>query len=259
MHEQAKIDLARAERDALDMREELNALMGVWGGRRDLDDRAARLPDPPRVEADLARLESLAISRRADVAAARQDVEVAAQSLGLTRSTSLFADVSVGAKVQQDSDGEFTAGPSFQVPLPVFNQGQPAVAAAVCRLRQARRRFLALAVEARTQVRRARNDLTAARSLAEYFGRVILPLRHQIVEQNQLQFNAMKVSIFELLQSKQAEIDAGGEYVQALRSYWVAHAELERRGRRHAWQNARPPRDDAGLYAHSFDRFGRQS
>ena len=55
-----------------------------------------------------------------------------------------------------------------------------------------------------------------------------MPLRHQIVQQNQLQFNAMQVGIFELLQSKQAEIDAGREYVEALKDYWVARAELER-------------------------------
>jgi cobalt-zinc-cadmium efflux system outer membrane protein len=53
-------------------------------------------------------------------------------------------------------------------------------------------------------------------------------LRHQIVEQNQLQLNAMRIGIFELLQSKQAEIDAGREYVEALKGYWIARAELER-------------------------------
>ena len=130
--------------------------------------------------------------------------------------------------MQQDPEGEFTAGPSFQVPLPLFNQGQPAVAAAVARFRRSRRRFTAMAAEARAQVRRARNAETAARDLAEYYGRVIVPLRHQIVEQTQLHLNAMQVGVFELLQSKQAEIDAGREYVEALRDYWVARAELER-------------------------------
>jgi cobalt-zinc-cadmium efflux system outer membrane protein len=64
--------------------------------------------------------------------------------------------------------------------------------------------------------------------LANYYRQVVIPLRHQIVEQNQLQFNAMQIGVFELLQSKQAEIDAGREYVEALKDYWMARAELER-------------------------------
>ena len=228
LNEQARIDLAKAERARLEAREELNALMGVWGPDAAAWSVRPRLPEVPETEVDVAHLESLAVSRRADIAAARQDVISAGQNLGLTRSTALFPDASVGATLEQDADGEFTAGPSFRIPLPLFNQGQPAIAAAEARFRQSRRRYLAMAVAARAQVRRARNDLLAARDLAEYQARVIVPLRHQIVQQSQLQFNAMQLGIFDLLQSKQAEIDAGREYVQALQSYWVAHAELER-------------------------------
>ncbi len=228
MYEQSKIEAARAERNSLDAREELNALMGAWGADAGAWKITPRLPALPEEEIDPNRLESLAVSRRSDLGAARQEVEVAAQSLGLTRYTALFPNLSAGANVQQDADGEFTAGPSLQIPIPLFNQGQPAVAAAVARFRQSRRRYAALAVEVRAEVRRARNDWLAARNLAEYYGRVIVPLRHQIVEQSQLQFNAMQIGIFELLQSKQAEIDAGREYVGALEDYWVAQAELER-------------------------------
>jgi cobalt-zinc-cadmium efflux system outer membrane protein len=48
------------------------------------------------------------------------------------------------------------------------------------------------------------------------------------VEQTQLQYNAMHVGIFELLRTKQDEVRAGVEYVDALRDYWVARAKLER-------------------------------
>jgi cobalt-zinc-cadmium efflux system outer membrane protein len=56
----------------------------------------------------------------------------------------------------------------------------------------------------------------------------VLPLRHRIVEQTQLEYNAMQVGVFPLLQAKQAEIDAGREYVEALQQYWLQHVELER-------------------------------
>ena len=38
----------------------------------------------------------------------------------------------------------------------------------------------------------------------------------------------MQIGIFQLLQAKREEIEAGREYVETLRDYWVARAELER-------------------------------
>jgi cobalt-zinc-cadmium efflux system outer membrane protein len=227
LHERAKIDLATAQRAALDAREELNAVMGAWGGQTAWT-LSPRLPELPAAEIDPAHLESLAVSRRADLGAARREAEAAAQRLGLTRSTALVGDLTVGGHMEKETDGALTVGPSVEVPLPVFNQGRPAVAAAQARLRESEKRYAALAVKVRSQVRRARDGVTAARDLAEYYGRVVVPLQHQIVQQQQLQFNAMQVGVFELLQAKQAEIDAGREYVEALRDYWVARAELNR-------------------------------
>lgn len=227
IHERAKTDLRQAEADALDGREELNAQMGVWGNDTSWTVEA-RLPDLPRAEVGQQGLESLAMSNRADVAAARHEVEVVAQSLGLTQYTALGSDVSLTGHFEKDADGTTTVGPGIRFPLPIFNQGQPAVAAAVARFRQGQHRYAALAVQARVQVRRARNKMIAARERSQYFGTVIVPLRHQIVQQNQLNFNAMQIGVFELLQAKQAEIDAGREYVEALRDYWVARTELER-------------------------------
>jgi cobalt-zinc-cadmium efflux system outer membrane protein len=226
LHERARVDLAKAEREALDAREELSALMGLWGEETGWT-LAARLPDLPASEETLLGLESLAVTRRGDLGAARQEVALNLQNLGLTRYMAL-GDVTLGGHLEKDSDGDLTVGPALNVPLPIFNQGQPALDAAQARLRQSRQRFAALAVQVRAQVRRARNHVTAARDMAQYLARVVVPLRHQIVQQNQLQFNAMQIGVFELLQAKQSEIDAGRDYVEALQDYWVARAELER-------------------------------
>ena len=137
-------------------------------------------------------------------------------------------DANLFAHLERDADGTRTLGPGVEVPLPIFNQGQPALASAQARLRQSQRRYAALAVEVRAEVRRARSRMAAARDRAEYYRRVIVPIRRQIVEQTQLQYNAMLVGIFQLLQAKRDEIDAGREYVEALTDYWVARSELAR-------------------------------
>ncbi len=227
IHEQSKVELAKAQREALDAREDLSALMGVWGN----DVKwtiAPKLPNLPQEEIDAAKLESLALAQRADLAAAKKEIDVMAQQLGLTRQVGPFGDVKAGAHLEKESEGPLTIGPAIELPLPIFNQGQPALAAASARLRQSERRYQALAIDIRSQVRRARYRMLAARDLATHYQRVILPLRHQIVEQSQLQFNGMLLGVFQLLQAKQAEIDAGREYVQALQDYWLARCELEK-------------------------------
>ncbi len=200
-------------------------LMGVWGPDTNWK-IAARLADLPGAEVAPNGLESLAVAQRADLGAARQEVEIAAQGLGLTRFAA-FSDINVGVHLQKDPDRSLTVGPAIDIPLPIFNQGQPAVAAAQARFRQSRFRYTALAVEIRGQVRRKRDSMIAARERAGYYGTVIVPLRHQIVRQTQLHYNAMLVGVFELLQAKRAEIEAGHDYVMALQDYWVARAELE--------------------------------
>ena len=66
----------------------------------------------------------------------------------------------------------------------------------------------------------------AARHRAVFYERVLLPLRQRVVDQTQLEYNGMLVGIFQLLQAKQQEIDTGKQYIDALRDYWIARAQL---------------------------------
>ena len=47
------------------------------------------------------------------------------------------------------------------------------------------------------------------------------------MSQTQLQYNAMQVSAFQLLEAKKSQINAGADYIEALRDYWVARSRLE--------------------------------
>jgi len=80
---QAKLDLALAEERVVEEREQLNTLLGLWGARTRWT-MAVRLPELPEPEIAPQGLESLAVSQRLDLASARQDTVLAAQSLGLT-------------------------------------------------------------------------------------------------------------------------------------------------------------------------------
>jgi outer membrane protein, heavy metal efflux system len=76
-------------------------------------------------------------------------------------------------------------------------------------------------------VRTAVAQLESARARADRFRTTVLPLRMRIVEQTQLQYNAMQVGPFQLLVAKQQQIDAGAAYIRALRAYWLARTQLD--------------------------------
>ena len=226
LHEQAKLDLARAESSVLDTRERLNVLMGLWG--EDVSWRAAaRLPDPPAEEVATDGVERRAVERSLELAVARTDVESAARTLGIRRSFGLLPEAELGAAAERENEGGWSVGPAFSLPIPLFDQGQAASAGAGAELARARERYAATAVEVRSAARSARNHVLAARARADYYQQVMLPLRRRITEETQLQFNAMQVGAFQLLQAKRDEIEAGVAYVDALREYWVSRAELE--------------------------------
>ena len=70
--------------------------------------------------------------------------------------------------------------------------------------------------------------LNAARQTAELYQEDLIPIRERIVVETQKHVNYMLLGVFQLLQAKRDEVNAYREYLEALRDYWIAFAELER-------------------------------
>jgi cobalt-zinc-cadmium efflux system outer membrane protein len=227
VYTQAKLDLARAEYQRLADRESLTRLLGVWGA--DVEYKvAAKLPEIPHLEADLAHLERIAIEHRFDLAAAREELKTAAAALQVTKGTRVISGLDLGANGHRDPDGPTTLGPTIDLELPIFDQKQAEVARLRAQLHAAQHRADALAVAIRSEVRQARNRLLAARMTIETYAKTMVPLRERIVALSQEQYNAMLLGVYQLLQAKQNEINSYREYIEAVRDYWIARADLER-------------------------------
>jgi len=227
LEEQAELEAESADAEARESRQRLTLLMGI------VDDEgwivSSRLPELPSTEiADAATLERSAIAHRADLIAAGAEVRSAASQFKLVKPFSLFTDATVGVDGEQDPHGGWVVGPTVQIPIPLFDTGSAKVSRAEGAWRQAIRRYASLSLRVRGEVRSALLRLHAARIRATRFRTRILPLRGRIVVQTQLQYNAMQVGIFELLQSRQMQIDAGREYIQSLLEYWIARTDLEK-------------------------------
>jgi outer membrane protein, heavy metal efflux system len=226
-HAQAKIDLAKAQANAVQSREKLNKLMGAFGAQTNWT-VASRLSGLPGNEVSTAQLESRAIQQRLDLAAARQQFIAEARARGIARAEAILQGAQIGSHYEHEIEPRHSSGPSVSVPIPIFNQGQPASARASAKMRQAEQRYLALAADIRSDVRAACDKMLLSRRQVEYFKSTALPTRTRVTEESQLEYNAMQIGPFQLLQAKQEEVKTGADSVEALRDYWVARAELEK-------------------------------
>ena len=225
LYEGSRLALVAAEVTLAESREQLNRLMGLWG-----EETAwaveARLPNIPAEPMKLDDVEKVAIENSIDLAIAREDIVSIGKQLGVAKAMSLVPRLEVGGELEQE-DGAWKAGPALGFEIPLFdrNQGQRAAAAAV--LRQRQEEYHALAVEIRSAVRAAQRRLLTTRQTALSYQDDILPLQEKILEQVQLQYNAMQVGTPRLLLAKQQQIDAGRDYIQALYNYHVARVAFD--------------------------------
>jgi cobalt-zinc-cadmium efflux system outer membrane protein len=226
-HEQAKLELAREEIELLDARERVSRLLGLWGETTTWR-FAESLPQLPPAEPRLEHLEAFAMRQRLDVAVARRTAALLGKSVDMARSTRLLGRLEVGIDAHQDPDGPRVLGPNLVVELPIFDQRQAVIARLEAQRRQQERRLAATAVDARSEVRLADARLRAARLVASHQRDVVLPLRKRIAEQALLHYNGMFVGLYQLLAAKQGEVEALRGYLEALRDYWIAQAELRR-------------------------------
>ncbi len=227
-YNQSKVDVAVEAAQLRTDRERLNRLLGLWGADTGWK-IAGQLPAIPGDEIPLDGLESLAISQRLDVAAARWGVDVVGRALALKRGTRYFpVGISVGVQTEKDSGGQRVTGPSLALQLPIFDTGRASIARLEAQHRQAQHQLQALAINARSEVRQTRDRFLATRDLARYYGSVLLPERVEILDLTLKHHNMMFRGTYDLLLAKQNEVATERSYVEAWRDYWIARTQLER-------------------------------
>ncbi|HYO95812.1 MAG TPA: hypothetical protein VER33_14925, partial [Polyangiaceae bacterium] len=60
-----------------------------------------------------------------------------------------------------------------------------------------------------------------------YFREVLLPLKQKVLDETQLQYNAMAAGAFQLLAAKRDQVESASAYIDQLREYWLARTEAE--------------------------------
>jgi len=223
--EQARLELGRAQVDVETRRSTLDEQLGLSGEatKWSVGSRLAELPDAmPALDT----LERDAVAASLDLEALRADAEAAAGRVGVARVRAWLPELGVGIAAHRHDDGDWAGGPALSVGVPLFNQQQGPRAKANAELKRSRDEAIATAVELRARARAARQRVLGTYAEARHLRDVVLPQRQRIVDETLKQYNAMNASTFELLVARRDLVDAGRQYIDALRRFWRASSEV---------------------------------
>jgi outer membrane protein TolC len=209
--------------------ERLTRLMGLWG-----PNVAALLPGTlpplPGKSRSLASIEQEAMDKRVDLEIARLETEALARSYGLTRSTRLVnvLDASGISKTQKDKGEPSADGGGFDIAfeVPIYDFGRARVREAEHHYHEALNQLRAMAVNARSEAREAYGTYASSRAIAVQYEQEVLPLRQTISEETELQYNAMQVDAFALLQAARENAASKVASIEAKRNFWLAYTDL---------------------------------
>lgn len=77
------------------------------------------------------------------------------------------------------------------------------------------------------EVREANQTYRSSYDIARRYRDEILPLKKRIGQENQLRYNSMQIGVFDLLADAREQISSVNSYIEALRDFWIAQAELD--------------------------------
>lgn len=188
-----------------------------------------RLPDLPKNIAGLSTYEKTAFEQRLDLQAQRLETEALAQQLGLSKTTRFINVLEIGpARVLEGRRSEpYKKGVDLSFELPLFDFGGAKVARAEAIYMQAVNNTAQMVFDAQSEIREAHSQYLASYNMAKHYRDEIVPLRQKILAEDQLRYNGMLISPFELLADARAQVLSVNGYITQLHAFWLAETALQ--------------------------------
>ncbi len=227
LHQETRTALVSALARAGEQRENMNALLGIWDATGSRWTVPPRLPMPTDLTIAPEDVETSVIAASLDLAAMHSRVVALGRSVDLREIEATFPVLSAGITAEREADETWSGGPLVSFSLPIFDYGQAAGEEARSRFEQAYAEYTALAIRLRRSARAAFIMSSTTSENSRYLRDVIVPLRSRITQQTQMQFNAMQIGVFQVLDARRREIDAARSSVESLRDHWIARNRLE--------------------------------
>lgn len=224
----ARIRLASAEARAalVPARERLIAALALQPEQAARLRTIPRLPAPPRSPVAIEDIEGRVVSSSSDLAIASGALRAAKARRSASWLTSLFPGLSAEAERERES-GDWSSGFGLESDLPLFDLGGAGRLRDASTQRQRAAIAEALDLELRAEARAKYASAESARQIAEIHRSTILPLSADVFEGRQLDFNAMQIGLFELLDARSDRLESGLQSIRANAAYWRAQTDLD--------------------------------
>jgi outer membrane protein TolC len=133
------------------------------------------------------------------------------------------------SKTQKDRGEKRANGGGYELVLevPLFDFGRANVREAEQRYLEAANRLGQLGVNAASEARQAYGAYRATYAMARKYEGEVLPLHQTISAETELQYNAMQVDAFALLDAARNRARARVASIEAKRNFWLASADLK--------------------------------
>ena len=227
----AAIRLSTASHQATASREELVRLLGLDEAQARALKLPERLPDLPKQPKEPQAIASQATKARLDIRLAQANLDGAAKAQGLDMVTS-FTDIELTGRRNTTFDNAEGArstarGWEVSIRLPIFDWGGMQRDAMNGRTLAAVNQLEDTVRAAGSNLRENYSAYRTAYDLARHYRDEVVPLRKVISEENQLRYNGMLISVFELLADARDQVGAVTAAIDAEQQFWLADAALQ--------------------------------
>ncbi|BBB61703.1 copper resistance-related lipoprotein [Undibacterium sp. KW1] len=226
----AMAQLSFARHASLATREELVRLLGLNDEQEKTLKLPERLPDLPATPLAAESMGPQATKNRLDIQLAKQELDAAAARQGLSLVSS-FTDIELGIRRDTNFDaaghGEIKRGVEVSLRLPLFDWGDAQRTAMNANTLGASYRLQATLNNAGSHLRVSYSAYRNMYDIARQYRDEILPLRKRISAENQLRYNGMFISVFELLADSREQINSVLAAINAEQQFWLADAALQ--------------------------------
>lgn len=222
----ARTEAARARHQRFAARMTLAERMGLAG----VSNRwrvPEQLPLPASSDPDVGTLLTLAHTQRLDLAAARARQQAGEADAALARRFAWLGEIEFGFE-REIENGQRESGTELSIELPLFRQGQGTRARGRAAAEMAAHALAQQQLAIEREVRTGTARLATLRGIVDSYRSALIPQRETIVARELERYNFMLIGAFELIQARQQTYDAYQAYLEAIRDYWLAHAELAR-------------------------------
>ncbi|MDP1979545.1 TolC family protein [Undibacterium sp.] len=226
----AVAQLSFALHNSLSTREELVRLLGLDDEQEKALKLPEHLPDLPATPLAVEAIGPQATKNRLDIQLAKQELDAAAARQGVSLFSS-FTDIELGIRRDTNFDAagrsDIKRGVEVSLRLPLFDWGDAQRTAMNANTLAASYRLQTTMNNAGSHLRVSYSAYRSMYDIARQYRDEILPLRKRISVENQLRYNGMFISVFELLADSREQINSVLAAINAEQQFWMADAALK--------------------------------